>query len=109
MYKSHSFEFKWQIVRLTADSGALTYAKKRLSFYPDLSAELLKQRATYNEVRSQLPKLNLRCGFIRQARLILTFQNTTQMFSTAKEVQDSFDKHIKSNTQGDEPTDFIVD
>ncbi|KAK6319198.1 hypothetical protein J4Q44_G00104090 [Coregonus suidteri] len=42
-----------------AESGTLTYAEKRISIYPELSAELLKQREMYNEVRSQLRKQNL--------------------------------------------------
>lgn len=48
----HSFEVKKQIVHLAAELGALTYVEKRISIYPELSAELLKQRATYNEVKS---------------------------------------------------------
>ena len=56
--RSHSFEVKQLIIRLTAEFGAQIYAEKRISIDPDLSAKLLKQRATYNEVRSQLRKLN---------------------------------------------------
>lgn len=62
-----------------------------------------KQKVTYNMVRSQLCKLNLSCGFIHPSKLTLTFQNSTQTFSTAKEAQD-FEKHIKPNMQGDKPT-----
>lgn len=101
----HSFEVKQQIVHLAVES-AVTYAEKRISVYPDLSAKLLKQRATYNELRSQLRKLNLRCSFIHRTKLILTYWNKTHIFSPAKEAQDFFDKFIKYNTQRDEPTDL---
>lgn len=91
-----SFEVKRRIVRLAAELGrSLIYAGKRVSIYPDLSAEIVKQRATYDEVRSQLRKLKLRCGFIHPAKLILTFQNNTHIFSTAKEAQDFFENNIK--------------
>lgn len=100
----HSFEVKLWIVRLAVESRGLTYVGKWISIYSDLSAELLKQRETYKEVRSQLRKLNL--GFIHPTKHILTFQNTTHTCSTAREAKDFFDKHIKSNTQGDELTDL---
>jgi hypothetical protein len=99
----HSFEEKRLIVHLPAESGAQTYVEKRISIYPDLSAKLLKQGTTCNEVRSQLCKLYLWYGFIHPAKYILTFQNTTHTFSTAKEAQSVFEKH---NTEGDEPTDI---
>ncbi|KAK6307435.1 hypothetical protein J4Q44_G00225830 [Coregonus suidteri] len=44
------FEVKRRIVCLAAEPRALTYAENRISIYPDLSAELLKQRETNNEV-----------------------------------------------------------
>lgn len=83
---------------------AATVICKRMGH--DLSSELLKQRVTYNGVRSQLRKLNLRCGFTHPAKLLLTFQNTTHALSTAKEAQDFLEKHLKPNTQGDELTDL---
>ncbi|KAK6295301.1 hypothetical protein J4Q44_G00345270 [Coregonus suidteri] len=45
------------------ESGALTFAEKRISIYPDLSAELPKQRVTYNEVVEDCYDIMEECGF----------------------------------------------
>lgn len=88
-----SYEVK---LRVAAElGGSLIYVEKRISIYLDLSVETVKQRATFDEVRSQLRKLKLRCGFIHPAKLILTFYNKTHLFSTAKEAQNFFEKNIK--------------
>lgn len=89
-----SFEVKIKIIRRAAESGSLTYNGKKISIYPDLSAEILKQRATSNQVRAELRRLKLRSGFIHPATLILTFNNSTHKFSTAKEAEVFFDRHI---------------
>lgn len=90
----YSFEVKRKIIRLAAESRSLTYNGKRISIYPDLTAEILKQRATFNQVRSELRRLNVRSGFIHPATLILTFSDAIHKFPTAKEAQDFFDHNI---------------
>lgn len=51
------------------ESGALTYAEKRVSIHPDLNDKLLKQRVTEMPAKSEM-------GFIHPEKLILIFQNT---------------------------------
>lgn len=98
----YSFEVKKKIIRLAAESRSLTYNGKKISVYPDLNAEILKQRATFNQVRSELRRLNLRSGFIHPATLIFTFLNTTHKFSIAEDAQDFFNHHINPGDDEDD-------
>lgn len=100
----YSFEVKRKIIRLAAESHSLSYNGKKISIYSDLSAEILKQRASFNQVRSGLRRLNLTSGFIHPATLILTFRNATHKFSTAEDAQDFFDHYINRGEDEDDAT-----
>lgn len=81
------------------------YRGKRISKYSDLSADTRKQRDEFKELRLNLRKLSIRCGFIYPAKLILTFQDKTFIFFSLEEAQEFYDKNIKSNL--DEETDVV--
>lgn len=106
--KLYSFEVKRKIIRLAAASRSLTHNGRKISMYPDLSAEILKQRATFNQVRLELWKRNLRFGFIHPATLIQTFRDTTHKFSTAKDAQEFVDNYIKrGDDDGEAPSTSV--
>uniref|UniRef100_A0A3B3C4J3 L1 transposable element RRM domain-containing protein n=1 Tax=Oryzias melastigma TaxID=30732 RepID=A0A3B3C4J3_ORYME len=75
--------------RLTAREEILRAAKKErkfdfqgmtLRFFPDLTAEIVKARDSFREVRAKLWKAGVRHGIIHPATLILTFRGETKKF-----------------------------
>lgn len=93
----HSFEVRRTIQRLTGEKGGKLYFRgQRISIYPDMTAELRKQQADFNEVKALLRKAELRCGIVHPAKLLVTFNNKTVSFTRATEAMDFYEKQVKT-------------
>ena len=91
----YSLDIKMKITKKAAECRSFTYNGNKICIHSDVSAETLKLRATFKEVRSELFKRKIRCGFIQPtAILILTYREESHKFSTAKDAQVFFDKYI---------------
>lgn len=93
----HSSEVRQTIIRLASQRGkqGIYYQEKRLSFYPDLTAEQREQRAVFDDVRAALRKTKLRYGVVYPGKLIITFNKITHTFTKASEAMDFFKTTIE--------------
>ncbi|CAJ1069762.1 hypothetical protein KUCAC02_007674 [Xyrichtys novacula] len=100
----YRFDIKRKIIKKAIESCSFTYNGRKIRIQSDISAETLTLRATFKELKSELYKRNIRCGFIHPtATLILTFREETHKFNTAKEAQDFFDRYIEpEDEEGEE-------
>lgn len=49
--KVHHFRVKLHILQLAREKGLLTYCGHLVHIYPDLTSEIAKQRASYNNIK----------------------------------------------------------
>ena len=106
--RPHSFDTKRNIIGRAAGSRSLVYNGKEISIYPDLSAETVKQRASFNQVRAELRRLNLRSGFIHPSTLIFTYRDEAHKFPSAKDAQVFIDNHINGGDGDCDPSTQAV-
>lgn len=89
-----SLERKRLIMRLAGESGNLIFHGKRIRIYPDLTADLVKRRALFNEVQAHLRDANVRYGLLFPCKLIVTFANKTMSFTDHKEAMVFYDQVV---------------
>lgn len=74
-------ETKRLVICLAGEAGNLVFQGKRIHIYPDITADLVKRRALFNEVRVCLREANVRYGLLFPCKLIVTFTNNTTSFT----------------------------
>lgn len=89
MIKFLNYGDKTRVMRAAREMGTVLYNNStKIMFFPDVSAELLKQRKTYDAVKKVLVSLaipDLRFGVIHPAKLLVTHQGKRHMFDNASQ------------------------
>lgn len=70
-----------EIVRIAKEERVLEVRGMKLRFFPDISTEMAKIRASFRDVRKKLWSAGVKHGIIHPATLILTFKGDTKKFS----------------------------
>lgn len=83
----HHFQMKEKILQLARQQFLLRYEGRPIHIFPDLPAEIMKQRQAFNDVRKQLRSAGARSGFIYPARLRVTHGTTDKVFSSPEEME----------------------
>ncbi|CAM4652658.1 unnamed protein product [Leuciscus chuanchicus] len=82
-----NFRDKEKALRLARSKGEMTYENKRISFYPDYSAELQRRRDEFRDVKKILREKEMEYALIYPAQLRIKHQGTVKFFATPAEVQ----------------------
>jgi len=82
-----NFRDKEKTLRLARSKGDLTYENKRISFYPDYSADLQRRRDEFRDVKRTLREKGVEYALIFPAQLRIKHLDTIKFFSTPAEVQ----------------------
>lgn len=91
-----SLETKRTIIRQAGEAaGNLKFQGKKIHIYPDFSADLLKKRAAFKDVKIRLREAGVKHGILHPCKLIITHQKTTVTFTDAKEAMTYYDQVIK--------------
>jgi hypothetical protein len=77
----HYYQTREQILRLSYERGQLTYRGAKISFYPDLSADLLRRRAAFLPVKKQLREAGVKYSLLHPARLRFVFNGKKLEFA----------------------------
>lgn len=81
----------WTIVQLAGEAaGNLKYQGQRVHIYADVSAELMKNRASFNKVRTHLRDTKVRYGLLFPCRLIVTFRDITLSFRDSRDTKNHY-------------------
>lgn len=99
--KLHSYRQKEKIMRLAQQQYPLTYKGKQIHIFPDLPAEIMRQRQLFAEVRKKLKDAGLRTGFQYPARLRVTRGTVTSTFNSPDDAERFADSIPAS---GDDPS-----
>ena len=91
----HHDTVKEKIIRVARNKGPLNYNGQRVSIFPDLTAEVMKDRKEFDAVRLKLKEAGIRHGFLFPARLVFTHAGQTKIFVSLKEAAAYADKHIQ--------------
>lgn len=83
----HHFQVKEKILQLARQQFPLRYEGRPIHIFPDLPAEIMKQRQAFSDVRKQLRDVGVRSGFIYPARLRVTHGTTERVFSSPEETE----------------------
>lgn len=97
----HHDTVKENIIRVARNEGPLNYEGQRISIFPDLTAEVMKDRKEFDAVRLKLKEAGIRHGFLFPARLIFTHTGQTKIFGSAKEAATYVDRHIQPSAADD--------
>ncbi len=79
---------KKRVMRAARAKKDVLFQNHRIMFFPDLSAEVNKQRRQFDEVKKKLRAKGLMYGFIFPARLRVTVDGHTHVFQSPSEVND---------------------
>lgn len=92
----HHDTVKEEILRVTRIEGPLKYDGQRISIFPDVTAEVMKDRKEFDAVRVKLREAGIRHGFLFPARLIFTHDGHTKIFESPREAATYVDEHIQA-------------
>lgn len=83
----HHFQVKEKILQLARQQFPLRYEGRPIHIFPDLPAEVMRQRQAFNNFRKRLREAGLRSGFIYPAKLRVTHGITDKVFSSPEETE----------------------
>ncbi|KAI7800009.1 putative LINE-1 type transposase domain-containing protein 1-like [Triplophysa rosa] len=82
-----NFQDKVRVMQAARAKGKIMYGDQEVKFFPDLSAELLRQRRHFYGVKQRLRALNITYGLIYPARLRVTMDGQTRMFDNPTDAE----------------------
>lgn len=92
-----NFRDKEKVLRLARSKGEMSYENKKISFYPDYSADLQRRRDEFLDVKRMLREKEMEYALIYPARLRIKHQGSIKFFATPAEVQ-RFMKELPSES-----------
>lgn len=96
----HHDTVKDEILRVARNEGPLNYDGQRISIFPDITPEVMKDRREFDAVRVKLREAGIRHGFLFPARLIFTHAGHTNIFDSPKEAATYVDEQMKPAAAG---------
>lgn len=87
------FQEKEKVLRW-ARKHQMTYRDSELRIYPDISAELARQRASFNGIKNSLYRKGIKFRLLHPARLLVSFQDQDYYFDSPQKAQDFYDQRI---------------
>lgn len=92
----HHYRMRELILCLSWEqAGQLTYRGQKISFYPDLSSNLVRRRAAFNPVKKQLQVAGVKYSFAYPATLWFTLNGSKQEFKSPQDAS----AFVKANTE----------
>lgn len=85
----HHYQVKERILRL-ARSKPLQYDGKVIRIFPDLAADVLKQRQKFDNIRKKCWEHEVRCGFRFPSKLIVTVRDKETKTFDSPEVAEAY-------------------
>lgn len=82
-----NFRDKEKVLRLARSNGDMIYENKKISFYPDYSADLQRRRDEYRDVKRMLREKEVEYALMYPAQLRVKHQGSVKFFSTPAEAQ----------------------
>ena len=89
------FMVKEAILKMAKSEKVLEYKNMKLKIFPDLTTEMARRRALFNNVRGKLYRAGIQSGLIHLATLILTFNGEKKIFQKVTEAEKFFEEKIK--------------
>lgn len=82
-----NFRVKEKVLRLARSKGEIIYENKKISLYPDYSADLQRRRDEFRDVKRTLREKELEYALLYPAQLRIKHLGSFKFFSTAAEAQ----------------------
>lgn len=97
----HHFPIKEEILRHSRSQTQLRYKGSPIRIYPDLSADLARQRGEFGGVKTQLFKAGVKFRHLYPNRLIINFQGAQREFASPAEANRFFNERIQPTMDPD--------
>uniref|UniRef100_A0A3Q2PSW3 L1 transposable element RRM domain-containing protein n=1 Tax=Fundulus heteroclitus TaxID=8078 RepID=A0A3Q2PSW3_FUNHE len=94
-----NYQDKMRVMTAARLKGKVMYNGRHVMFFPDLSADVVKQRKQYDQVKQQLRNLNINFGLIFPAKMRTFHHGNCFLFHTPSEVEVFIGK-TKQQTDG---------
>uniref|UniRef100_A0A3Q3B0V7 L1 transposable element RRM domain-containing protein n=1 Tax=Kryptolebias marmoratus TaxID=37003 RepID=A0A3Q3B0V7_KRYMA len=94
-----NYQDKMRVMTAARLKGKVMYNGRHVMFFPDLSAEVVKQRKQYDQVKQQLRNLNINFGLIFPAKMRIFQRGNRFLFHTPTEVEEFIQK-ARQQTDG---------
>lgn len=95
-----NFQDKVRVMRAARVKGKIMYGDQEVRFFPDLSADLHRQRRRFDGVKQRLRSMNVSYGIVYPAKLRLTVDGQTREFEDPADA-DKFLKGMQSTGEVD--------
>lgn len=82
-----NFQDVVRVMREARQKGRVMYGDQEIKFFPDLSAEVLRQRRRFDDIKQRLRSLNLRYGIVYPAKLRVTVNGQTREFEDPSDAE----------------------
>lgn len=79
--KIHHDQVKEKIMQIARNISPLSYEGQHVNIFPDLTADVIKDRKEFDDTRQKLREAGIRHGFLFPARLIFTHEGATKNIS----------------------------
>lgn len=77
-----NFRDKERVLYIARNKGRVMYENHHVMFFPDLSADLHKQRRQFDGIKQELRAMDIRYGLMFPAKLRVTFKGQTHIFES---------------------------
>uniref|UniRef100_A0A3P9AVZ3 L1 transposable element RRM domain-containing protein n=1 Tax=Maylandia zebra TaxID=106582 RepID=A0A3P9AVZ3_9CICH len=82
-----NFRDKEKVLRLARSKGEMTYENKKISFFPDYSADLQCRRDKFRDMKQRLREKEIEYALMYAAQLRIRHQGSIKIFPTPAEAQ----------------------
>ncbi|RXN17961.1 putative transposase element L1Md-A101/L1Md-A102/L1Md-A2 [Labeo rohita] len=94
----HKYQTKELILKLSRERGQLEFNGTVVRIFPDMSAEVMRRRAEYKDVKTSLRNAGITYGMLYPARLRVDFQGQRHMFLTPQTAAEFIRSVVKPAT-----------
>lgn len=81
------YQAKEDILKLARSKGEIIFRDMRVNIFPDITPDIARKRALFNDVRMKLRKAEVRHGLLFPATLIVTFNGQTKLYRDCSEAE----------------------
>ena len=90
---------KQNLLMAVKKKGRLQYDEQPFFIRQDMTAEVRRQRAVYNDIIEELKRKGIRAGVLYPARLIVTIEGKTHLFNTPEEARRELSKLLRGTRE----------
>ncbi|XP_073798760.1 LINE-1 type transposase domain-containing protein 1 [Danio rerio] len=96
LVRLHHYQTKELILKLSRERGSLEFNGATIRIFPDMSAEVARQRAEFKDVKALFRSAGVTYGMLHPAKLRVDYKGQRHFFQTPQAAMEFFTANIKN-------------